>query len=337
MGTETSPILTIIIPTYNVEKYIVNSIYSILEQNCDNYKIIIIDDKSTDNTISLIKTEFKRAIKKNTIELIELQRNSGPAKARQIGLDAVNTPYVTFFDADDSYTDLYAISLMIETIKKFQTDFIMFKYITDHGRIKLKKKYKLTSQKILSSRDAMIYKVNKPNPIWHYLWNKCYKTSIIKDHNIRFHTELRKAEDVRFNDDFLVYSHNVVFIDKYLYKYNCCNPSSISHSKGIITLDGIIQQWNFECQNYERLINNCKLLGCDKECKKSLMANLCAFMINITHTYRQQVWSTEIEKLMQQSPYYKDIQEIRPSIERKLQIRRKMQRIKSLIKKIAKA
>lgn len=337
MSLQESPILTIIMPTYNVEKYIIKSIRSILSQDSQEYRLIIIDDKSTDNTLSIIQATFKQEIENKKIELINLEINSGAAKARQIGLDMTTTPYVTFFDSDDSYKSNHAISTMIETIKKYHTDFIMFKYITDHGMIKLKKNYSLPSKKILSSREAMIDKVNKANPIWHYLWNKCYKTSIIKDHNIRFHTNLRMAEDVRFNDDFLIHSHNLVFINRYLYLYNCCNSSSISHSnKTSGNIDNIIMRWNSECKNYERLMNNCRLLECDKECKESLTANLCMSAINITQTYKESPWYTEIKNLIHQSPYYRDMQTIYPTLKRKIQREKKIRYIKILIKKILK-
>lgn len=117
--------------------------------------------------------------------------------ARQVGLNTLSTPYVTFLDADDTYRTSHAISFMVKAIKEYGPDFIMYKYVTDHGKIKLKKKYVLPTDRVLSSREAMIYKVNKPNPIWHYLWNKCYKTSVIKENHINFHPELRMAEDVR--------------------------------------------------------------------------------------------------------------------------------------------
>ena len=331
---EKDVLLGIIMPTYNVEHYIVKTIKSVLEQDSDDYNLTIIDDCSTDNTVQLIKETFNREISKGKIKLIVLDSNSGPAVARQVGLNTLSTPYVTFLDADDTYRTSHAISFMVKAIKEYGPDFIMYKYVTDHGKIKLKKKYVLPTDRVLSSREAMIYKVNKPNPIWHYLWNKCYKTSVIKEYHINFHPELRMAEDVRFNDDFLVCAKNCLFVDKYLYTYNCCNYASVSHSKtGSVTKESLINQWNFECQNYNRLISNTEVLGCLNECQQALKTNLCKCAINIIYNSKYTPWHIEIEQLIKQSDYYKDICLMYDALLCKFRLQKKILKMKGRIKR----
>ena len=92
----TLPLVSVVIPTYNNSKYIVESVNSILKQTYRNYEIIIVDDGSTDNT----KIVLDRYIKKQKI-LYYYQENSGPSKARNYGVLKSKGKYIAFNDADD--------------------------------------------------------------------------------------------------------------------------------------------------------------------------------------------------------------------------------------------
>lgn len=87
--------ISIVIPVYNEEKNISALIESILEQSFKKYELIIVDDKSTDNTIQIIK-KFKN----KQIKLIQLEKNSGPAKARNIGAQNAKYQIILFLDSD---------------------------------------------------------------------------------------------------------------------------------------------------------------------------------------------------------------------------------------------
>jgi teichuronic acid biosynthesis glycosyltransferase TuaG len=94
-----SPLVSIIIPVYNAEKYIEQTIRSIFSQTYENYEILIVDDCSTDKSISIIKDLMKQ---NNRIKLLESEMNfGGPAKPRNIGLENAKGDYIAFLDADD--------------------------------------------------------------------------------------------------------------------------------------------------------------------------------------------------------------------------------------------
>ena len=90
--------ISIIIPTYNREKYILNSIQSISNQTYFNIEIIIIDDCSTDNTAQIIKK-----IKDNRIKYIKLKNRHGAPYARNLGIKLANGKFISFQDSDDIY------------------------------------------------------------------------------------------------------------------------------------------------------------------------------------------------------------------------------------------
>ena len=127
MDNSSNKLISIIMPTYNLEHYIIPTIKSILSQDSQDYKLIIIDDHSSDRTVEIINKEFQQEISNNQITIISLDKNSGPSRARQIGLNNIETPYVTFIDSDDLYLSTNVISLLASSIKRYSPDCIMYK------------------------------------------------------------------------------------------------------------------------------------------------------------------------------------------------------------------
>lgn len=90
--------VSIIVPVFNAEKYLENTINTILNQSYDNFETIFVDDKSNDNSISIIKKYEK---KDKRLKLIENQVNSGAAVSRNNGIKQATGKYICFLDADD--------------------------------------------------------------------------------------------------------------------------------------------------------------------------------------------------------------------------------------------
>lgn len=95
--------VSVVIPCYNAEKTIVRALDSIVNQTLLPLEVIIVDDKSTDSSCDVIKNYAKEQEHRLKIKLIELDKNSGPAKARNIGWDNAYGDYIAFLDADDSW------------------------------------------------------------------------------------------------------------------------------------------------------------------------------------------------------------------------------------------
>jgi len=95
--------ITVAIPVYNSKETIFRAIESILEQTVQPKKIIIVDDKSTDDTVNNVKQYIEKYQGNIQIQLIELDINSGPAKARNTGWNNSNSKYIAFLDSDDSW------------------------------------------------------------------------------------------------------------------------------------------------------------------------------------------------------------------------------------------
>ncbi|CEG33840.1 glycosyltransferase family 2 protein [Peribacillus simplex] len=114
-------LLTVVIPNYNNAKYIKECIYSIFEQSYSGIaQVIIVDDCSTDNSIQVIEELMKEY---PTIRLVALSENAGVSNARNMGLNCVQTKYVTFIDADDFYFNKDKLKNEMELIVKYKKQF----------------------------------------------------------------------------------------------------------------------------------------------------------------------------------------------------------------------
>ena len=113
--------VTIIMPSYNSEKFIVESVESVLAQTYSNWELIIVDDCSPDDSNNIIT---KYVDNDSRIKLIKLQKNSGPAVARNTAIEAANGRYIAFLDSDD----VWLPNKLEKQIKFMQDNDLAFTY-----------------------------------------------------------------------------------------------------------------------------------------------------------------------------------------------------------------
>lgn len=119
-----SELVSIITPTYNSAKYIAETIQSVQKQTFSNWEMIIVDDGSKDNTVEIVQNFMEDD---HRVHLIQLNRNCGPAKARNHGIENAKGKYMTFLDADDIWFADF-IESSIQTIKKTEIHFVFSSY-----------------------------------------------------------------------------------------------------------------------------------------------------------------------------------------------------------------
>ena len=110
----TKALISIIIPVYNAEKYISNTIKSLFSQTYKNFEVIIIDDGSSDNSMQIVDKEMKQ---KNIPYTIIRQANQGVGKARNVGYENANGEWILFLDADDTINP-FSIEIYTKIIEK---------------------------------------------------------------------------------------------------------------------------------------------------------------------------------------------------------------------------
>jgi len=178
--------LTIVIPVYNVEKYIEKCINSILIQKLRDYEIILVDDGSTDNSGNICD---KYAGKYNHIKVIH-QMNKGLSGARNTGIREAKGEYLMFIDSDDFINEKIKLE---EVINELKEDVIQFKWIYYYEN-----KYVYFKDNELYPNidyENLLFKKVKDGTISVSACNKIVKRSIITDNNIFFNEDLL-SEDI---------------------------------------------------------------------------------------------------------------------------------------------
>ena len=212
-------LISIILPVYNAEKYIKRALKSLINQSYKNIEILCIDDGSKDNSYNIIK-EFKD----ERIKLFR-QENSGPAKARNVGLSNSKGEYIMFCDADDWY-EPNMCELMLETIIKQNVDFVICGcniVDTYNTSIRSKEEFNYFKLKFNGYCNIGIYEFLMLNSM---LWNKIFKKKIIDEYNIKF-IDGYEHDDTNFFYKYLCCSNHFYSIYNKIYNYDISNPHSI--------------------------------------------------------------------------------------------------------------
>lgn len=214
-------ILSIIIPIFNSEKTIRRAIDSCLG-NIEEAEIMLVDDGSTDSTLSIINSNYKDLLNLGKIRIISSD-HKGAGNARNIGLEKSTGDWVIFLDSDDKFIDLRRVFQDIESVGT-------------NGSIDI---VDYTSSSLISDRDI----VNGKNLIKDNLglneeskkyWdsgpaNKVYRSTFLKKNKILFPTDIKIGEDLVFNQCCLLLDPLVLVINASIYKV-INNDYSITHA-----------------------------------------------------------------------------------------------------------
>lgn len=219
--------VSVIIPAYNCEKYIERCINSVLCCKDVDLEVIVVNDGSTDNTESVIRS---MASTDSRIRLFN-QTNQGVSKARNTGLSYAKGEYIIFSDSDDAFEGKNLKSL-VDYAEKTESDVVVFTRVNhyDDGRV-VSLVPEGESLLIESSYEEAFRKtiLNQMNYGWSSC-NKLFRREIIKSNNIRFiDYKTINSEDRLFNLSYFMKAKKVSFFDKCSFT-NYVRGDSLSHS-----------------------------------------------------------------------------------------------------------
>ncbi len=232
------PDISLIIPTYNCEKFIEKALRSVINQSYNCYEIIIIDDFSQDKTLQIIKN-FKK--KYNNILIFALEKNLGVSFCRNYGISLAKGEYVSFLDPDDwleektYYKTLKFIKQGIDVIT-FGVEYDFF-----DNRESLKK-YKYDNDYILDGRQAMKLYGCESCKISSIVNNKLYKRSFLLENNIKFDESVCYQEDDVFTFKVLMYTRKLAFISDVFYHYYQ-HPKSLIHQISVVSINHFVDSY----------------------------------------------------------------------------------------------
>lgn len=184
--------VSVIIPVYNAGEYISKTLESVISQSYKDFEVICINDKSTDNSLEILKN-FQE--KDDRIKIINNEKNMGAALTRNVGIDKATGKYIYFLDADD-YIDEKYLECMVNTIERENCDIILNLSIFNisNGNINL---YKHPSMPEVSKDGEYIGNITAIHDAPCFIWARFYRKSFLDQNNLRFIDT--HADDVVFN------------------------------------------------------------------------------------------------------------------------------------------
>ena len=223
------PLISVVIPVYNVEKYLPKCVLSVVEQSYESIEIILVDDGAKDRSGSLCE---ELAQKDSRIQVIH-KTNGGLSSARNAGIDAAKGTYITFIDSDD-YVEKNYISLLYHTLIQNDADMSVAAYDTVYEDDKKVVRDSPVVNEVLEPH-AFWQKVYSDHG-WEYVvaWNKLYKKELFQ--NIRF-MEGKYHEDEIILDQIICQCRKIAATDAVLYHYIQRSGSIMNSSYNIRNLD----------------------------------------------------------------------------------------------------
>lgn len=218
------PAISVIIPVYNAGNYIKGTIESILNQTCDDFEVVCINDGSKDDTLDIIS---KMARTDSRIKVYSIE-NSGVSTARNIGIDKAEGKWIQFVDADD----ILEKNMMQTMLNLSEGQDLIVCSVTRENEKLAKREYqyvdnnnwagkKVIGDKLLGMSDT------EKDVLLNYVWNKLFDSEIIKTHCIKFNPRIRLGEDFVFVCEYVKYCENIAFTSEPLYYYYLRNGNSL--------------------------------------------------------------------------------------------------------------
>ena len=204
--------LSIIVPVYNVEKYLPKCLESLIKQTLNDIEIICVNDGSMDDSLAILK-EF--ASRDSRIRIIDNQ-HQGVAKTRNTGIEQSTGEYIGFVDSDD-YIDIDFFEKLYNSATKSNSD-IAIASILKHKNFFNIYNAKYTKEEIAITIQDKIKLCEDKKHFFFYAWNKIYHSGFIKENNIKF-SEGQIYEDVMFAIKALYYSNKIISVYGTKYHY----------------------------------------------------------------------------------------------------------------------
>ena len=211
-------LVSIIIPIYNVEKYLNRCVDSIINQTYSNLEIILVNDESPDKS-SVICEDYK--LKDLRVKVIH-KKNGGLSDARNAGLEIASGDYIMFLDSDD-YIENNMIESLLKVAIENQSDIVLCGFYADfvdvNEQLIFSRERKGIKGTFTKSDFCEIPLDNELIGLLGYAWNKLYRKQVIDENKHRFIKGLSLVEDIVFNGPILSECNKISFSDETLVHY----------------------------------------------------------------------------------------------------------------------
>jgi glycosyltransferase involved in cell wall biosynthesis len=245
------PIISIIVPVYNSEKYLPRCIESILAQTFSNFELLLVNDGSSDKSGQICE---EYGLNDSRIRVFHL-KNGGVSKARNKGIEMAQGDYLMFSDSDDYVEKHWCISLFDAVNKNGNILPVSGMRVINHIHNKKSEVIKSFSSKLCM--DKVNYFETYKQGLSGSLCCKIYIRKIIQKHSIYFDEEVNRGEDLLFNLAYINYMNAFVTIPSVTYNYVHSNENSLMNRYRKELFDVTVMVYN-AWTNYLNKVNSDK-------------------------------------------------------------------------------
>ena len=284
------PKVSVIVPIYNVEKYLEKCINSLLSQTLEDIQIILVNDGSKDNSGNIAKEYEKN--NKDRVIYVE-KENGGLSDARNYGLKYATGDFIAFLDSDD-YIEKNAYEEMYNKAIEENADYVECDFIWEFpNKIRVDKQYPYKNKKEMLSFVRVV------------AWNKLIKRQLITDNNLEFPKGLR-YEDVEFTYKLIPFINKFAYVDKPFIHYvqregSIANVQNERTAEIFTVLDNVIEFYKknniYEKYRDELEYNYARYLLC------SSLKRMCKIK---DKTIREKLLTESWERLNSNFPNWKE-------------------------------
>ena len=220
--------VSLIIPIYNVEKYLAGCLESLVNQSLKELEFICINDGSTDKSLEILN----RYAAQDKRFIIISQENLGQGIARNKGLEVARGEYIGFVDSDD-WVEPNTFEILYNKAKELDLDIVECNYYDEFedGRAERKWQTRLTTNKVFNWHNNKQYLFTHPIATW----NKLFKAELIKNHNLKFSSG-KSGEDQYFTISSRLFAKRALWLNDLLYYY-VSRESSCVHTTSNAAFD----------------------------------------------------------------------------------------------------
>lgn len=266
-------LVSIVVPCYNIEKYIERCINSIINQTYKNLEIIAVNDGSKDNTLNILN---RLKLKEPRLKVLNYE-NHGPSFARNRGIEQAQGQYIMFVDGDD-FLNENIVNELLNTLEEKKLDIIACNYSMYYSQSEKVVGNKTDTTNLNESSIDFIKRLFEPEKRFCSAWAKLYKMSLLK--NMCYPENIYFGEDMFTAHILFDKAKKVGYIDKELYYYSQEGVSLVRSKFNVNKINMVVaaKNWVELCQEkypsilsqaytnyYSTMINICSYLCMDKE------------------------------------------------------------------------
>ncbi len=227
------PLISLIIPVYNVQDYLYKALNSVVCQTLKNIEVIIVNDGSTDNSLEIIE----QFAKQNPHFKIINQKNAGLSAARNAGLKISKGDYIAFMDSDD-FIEPDFLECLYNAAVKNKADIVYCNFNFYYPKSDFRLYMPFTCMPGVYSNSKALKKLIMDLGMHYFAWNKLCKRELFFDNDIRFYDMY--FEDIATSPRLFYHANKIVVLGKALYNYTNRN-GSILNSTNIKKINDFIR------------------------------------------------------------------------------------------------